>query len=167
MSLKQEENQLNAVFSFAALRRKGQTQLSTTRKQIQYELTESHEQLSNRCQWRLTSRKQLYYINQISQRCRRNCNQIAFSYLRWKQVLLITCLHSEVIILPVKWEISKEKKRKLRQIRVKGPLVSLINAELILHMINVCHCLYTYSDYIYMDMSSFNYLTLYFRFKPD
>ncbi len=30
MSLKQEENQLHTVFSFAALRRKGQTQLSTT-----------------------------------------------------------------------------------------------------------------------------------------
>lgn len=69
MSLKQEENQLHTVFSFAALRRKGQTQLSTTRKQIQYELTESHEQLSNRCQWRLTNRKQLYYINQIPQQC--------------------------------------------------------------------------------------------------
>jgi len=68
MSLKQEENQLHTVFSFAALRRKGQTQLSTTRKQIQYELTELHEQLSNKCQWRLTNRKQLYCINQILQR---------------------------------------------------------------------------------------------------
>lgn len=60
MSLKQEENQLHTVFSFAALRRKGQTQLSTTQKQTQYELSDIRQR-------RLTKKMQLYYINRTTQ----------------------------------------------------------------------------------------------------